>query len=70
VASDVRLVTEVVSLIAGLIQLIVVVWTLLKVQTIYHATNSMKDELVAEVRKASHAEGRQEQRDINGAGPS
>ncbi len=34
-----------------------------KIEIVRHATNSIKDELVAEVRRASHAEGLKEGRD-------
>jgi len=55
--------------IAGIIQATVSIFTFVillinfrKSQQIYHATNSMKDELVSEVRKSSLAKGRLDQK--------
>jgi len=59
--------TAILSLLGGIIQLAMLSVTILKVQTIYHATNSMKDELVKEVRAAAYSQGRKEQKDENHA---
>jgi len=40
------------------------------IQVVHKATNSMKDELVAEVRKAAYAQGRKDEGDFPGGDPS
>ena len=61
---NITLVTSVMTLVGSLVQLALIVSTLRVTKKVYHATNSMKDELVASVRAASRAEGIKEGKEM------
>lgn len=54
------LVFSIATLVAAIGALAVAGVCIVKINKIYHATNSMKDQLIAEVRKAEHAKGLKE----------
>lgn len=54
------LVFSIATLVAAIGSLAVAGVCILKINKIYHATNSMKDQLIAEVRKSEHAKGLKE----------
>lgn len=58
--SAIDLVFSIATLIASLGAVVVAWGCYRRIAIIYHATNSMKDELIAEVRASEHAKGLQE----------
>lgn len=54
-------IVELIQSICAIVTLIILIWNTFSIREVRHQTNSMKDELVAEVRKSAHAKGMKDQ---------